>query len=486
MNRFIFCISYIWPLAFMLAVALATTMVFQSQINAHPDEIHHITAAQYYTDHWYPPAVGDPASLNSYSKYGMSYLNEKEIVYFFAGKFARVLSWVGIPSALAIRLFNLLQFAGLCFLFWLKPSSRWALGLCLLSPQIWYIYSYFNGDAFPLTIGFGLAILFGRVTQTLGSSVKTLDISPRQLADIALFVIGLVILAISKRNYQVMLSFFIAASAYRIIGREAGLVFLMGAWLLALLFSFPSTLSINIQFIAITVGLLSLLLLLNLYIREIKSGNSLRFFASILSLSLLLGLTSIAPTAFEKLRPPSVQRLNTGDMVSKTAMNEFKPDQSGRVKFYGTGLRDKGVPFYQIMLRPWNWPELMSKSATGLYGWMRFQAPMWIYVMLWCSYSVLTIGAVRASRLSPQPETRDLGMMMAFSAAGLISAAAYSSWASDFQAQGRYLFPIIPMVATIAPAIAERMNAWWLTIAVGTAFSLSVISFITVGLAHIQ
>ena len=54
------------------AVALALTMAVVSAINyvperwsGPPDEYLHRAAARYYIDHWLPPRVGEPATLDS-------------------------------------------------------------------------------------------------------------------------------------------------------------------------------------------------------------------------------------------------------------------------------------------------------------------------------------------------------------------------------------------------------------------------------------
>ena len=54
-----------------------------------PTSTAHRASARYYVDHWLPPKVGDPATLDSYSRdYGFSYINDTDPVYLFAGKFA--------------------------------------------------------------------------------------------------------------------------------------------------------------------------------------------------------------------------------------------------------------------------------------------------------------------------------------------------------------------------------------------------------------
>ncbi len=472
-----------WALAFLFALALAMVMALISKIDAHPDEIWHIRAAEYYIDHWHPPAVGEPATLGSYSQYGLSYLNERDIVYFFAGKFARILALVSVAPELAIRLFNVIQFGGLCLLFFLRPSVRPGLGLCLLSPQVWYVYSYFNSDAFPLTIGFALAFLFGSGVRLFGSAGQGSALKS-SWSGFALVAVGLVILALSKRNYLVLVSFLVAVAAYRELGREAGLAFLFGAWILALR-DFPS-LSQNAQYAAVIgLGLPGAWLLFRVYRRDFESGHSIRFFLRVGAMIILLGLVAGGPSVLEMLRPIPPAATSLGDMVGRTAKAEYLASPTSPPSYRGLSLREKGEPFYAIFVKPWYWPVFFAASASGMYGYMSIRAPWLIYVILWSSYLALAAAAIRAAVRVPDTELRDLALMIVLSAAGLTFAAAYHSWTNDFQAQGRYILPILPMIAIIAPRLAQRMDPKMLTWSAAVAVGLSFISFAFVGLGNI-
>src|SRR5262245_42765827 len=64
-----------------LSCLLVVIMASRSPINAHPDEGLHLDAGRYFVDHWLPTAVGTPDAAPSYSKYGRSYVDEADIVY---------------------------------------------------------------------------------------------------------------------------------------------------------------------------------------------------------------------------------------------------------------------------------------------------------------------------------------------------------------------------------------------------------------------
>src|SRR5215212_3801704 len=97
-------------LCLIAAPILASVMSLTSDYNHHPDEIHHFEAARYYVDHFFPPVIGDPAVRESYSVWGVSYLNYHWVEYFLAGKFMLLVSPLIGDQLIAARLFNIALF----------------------------------------------------------------------------------------------------------------------------------------------------------------------------------------------------------------------------------------------------------------------------------------------------------------------------------------------------------------------------------------
>jgi len=141
-------VSYL--LVFVLA--LVVVMASISKVNHHPDESVHIRAALYYQDHFLPPRIESPAILHTYSVYGVSRLHSGEIVYLFAGKFLQLARPLHLPPYLVLRFFNVSLFFFLALSAVRSASWRIFLVPLLISPQIWYVFSYFNSDAFALFV----------------------------------------------------------------------------------------------------------------------------------------------------------------------------------------------------------------------------------------------------------------------------------------------------------------------------------------------
>jgi hypothetical protein len=70
-------------------------------------------------------------------------------------------------------------------------------------------------------------------------------------------------------------------------------------------------------------------------------------------------------------------------------------------------------------------------------------------------------------------------------AAALIGASLYHSWTKDFQAQGRYLLPILPMLGILCVQCRAYLNPRILTFFTSTMFLLAAYSFICVALLEI-
>ena len=125
---------------------------------SHPDEETHIWAVQYYTTNWLPPIVDSPEIRRSRTIYGYSYLDERDIIYLFAGKHAALLSFFVENELLLHRLFNFSLIAIIVASTILLGAPN-ALLSCLVAAQTWYIFSYFNGDCFPFIVSFFLSCL---------------------------------------------------------------------------------------------------------------------------------------------------------------------------------------------------------------------------------------------------------------------------------------------------------------------------------------
>ncbi|MBA3352934.1 MAG: hypothetical protein H0U23_11000 [Blastocatellia bacterium] len=447
----------------IVASVLASVMSLTSDYNRHPDEIHHFEAAQYYINAFLPPEIGDPAVRESYSVWGVSYLNYHWIEYFLAGKFMLLVSPLGVSELIAARFFNVVLFAGLAAFFIYRSREDDDIlilaAALVVTPQIWYVFSYVNNDAFALAVSFVCALLVVDPKGTLHRFLISSKISDALPGGIG-FGVLLGLLLISKTNYYAFLIF-------------------LALWML---YRYP--------IVRIASGRLGLDL-----------GRCRKYLVivltaiSVLSFRIALDFHVNGETNFV-----GVSYLNylTGDFEKKEnrllryqediAKPQFKPSTIERDlanTHPGMRLKDKGSSYFDVFT-VWRWHEMSFKSFVGVFGYMNIFAPGGYYKAIALIYAafgayLFVIIVIRRRR----DELVVAGILL-IGAAITMFISSYLSWSYAVQAQGRYLFPVLPMIAMFLYAVRSSVSRTILTGFVLTCFMLSVYSFIFVGLGKIN
>jgi hypothetical protein len=145
----------------------------------------------------------------------------------------------------------------------------------------------------------------------------------------------------------------------------------------------------------------------------------------------------------------------------------------------------KGAPFTEIFT-VWGWHRLTFFSFTGVYGYMTIFGPKAYYTfmaliyLVFASYTALALLRSRDRRAMLQLS------IAAGCAALCILSSAYLSWTYAFQAQGRYLFPILPMGAVLIAVNRKYFSNYLFYSVWVAAFLGSVYSFVFVGLSRIN
>lgn len=374
-------------------LALSFRVAFYSSLNSvHPDEANHLDAGRYYKSHWKLAAIDDPDIKPSRSIFGVSYLDEPEVGYYIAGKFARLLESIVSPDTLNFRIFHLiLLILSIGIIFWNRlPNS---LLIPLLTPQVWYVFSYFNGDAFPLFLSLCCVFVVRRFwgvlqNENVTSSITTLSILLGSFTGLLL---------VSKKNYLFFLFF------------------------------------------------LMIVLLWQLFV--IKDAQQNKLFRKFITQSALVSLSLYLVVTIVDLSRNGIDRnAKLASIVEHSAGVPFKRSTPLSESYFALWLKDKGVAFEELFT-VWKWHKSFYQSFVGQYGYMSvIMSERYYRIFKIVLLSILAFVLVQSVR---KIETSVVFISFTLCLTMLIAATLYRSWTFDFQAQGRYLFPALSMLGIV-------------------------------------
>jgi hypothetical protein len=479
--------SLLWVAPLVLALMLAAAMSFSSAFNAHPDEIHHARAADYYRTNWLPPKFGDPAAVPSYSKYGVSYLHDREIVYLLAGKWSNVVAPLVGDINLAYRLFNLTLLAAIALAFALKPEARPLIVPLLLSAQIWYVFSYFNGDAFALAAALYTAYQISARGSLFNAAHE--ENGRRWLTGVLALGIGFALMLLAKRNYYLLIAFFIAYVALREIGMRAALA-IACATLLGIGWYFSAPADTPVWLFACAALAAGAVLMLDL-VPRLSDPSFRRRMGSFIAAG-AFGLLLLLPrVAFDKLvvEDGANELSNPVATAERFASSQFKPSRiTANTAFWGLRLRERGATYLALLFDAPHWLWLTFQSTVGVYGYMGIFAGAQFYVVIAMVYLAFFASLIHGT--GPPGGAHARHARHALAIAGMYAALALLlsslfSWVFDYQAQGRYLFPAFVMLGVALTEGRQRQQAAS-GAAAALAFLLAAYSFYDLGLALIR
>jgi hypothetical protein len=411
-------------MAFMLATAMGT-----SKGPIHADEGIQMKAGRYYIDHWMPPGICDPAIADTYSVYGASRLEKLEIVYFLAGKFVKVLQFTELNDFIKFRLFNIFLFFILTVLCIRNADYRVLTLPLLISPQIWYVFTYFNSEAFAMFI---LILVSYQVFSTQSMMNRLLaELGEHGKVELYLIVLGLLfsLLLLIKTNFYIFIIF------------------------------------------------LTLCLLLKLYRKA---------FPNPLMALKRIGVIILISASVFGLRYSVDLAVNGGDRrqkyldcVEKMARPMYKPSNDlSRLHLY-MRLRDRGVSFKEMFIGR-NWGTISFCRAFGIYFFKPIAPDAYYKLVLATSlfFGAFIFFSILFNR---NIDNILLSMIVLVSSLLLIGLSFWHSWTVDFQAHGRYLFPIFSMIGVLIFQSIRDLNKPLFNFFVIFMFIVSSYSYIFIG-----
>ena len=481
--------------AFSLITAMA--VIARTDVSVSPDELSHVASARYYYDHWLKPKIGAPETLDAHrtNVYGVAYLAGTDPVYQIASKFAVAIWPIFENDVIALRMFNVMLFGLLVLLAFRIPTVGLALIPVLATPQGWYIFSYFNGEGLPLFLSILVMVMFFNITKS------DHPIDPRTLLK-KLFWMGCMVggILLSKPNYWVVLGvlalLFIAYRNYLTKGKFSlmalGWLFtLLGAFLLldnqialpTLVRAIPMGVGIGLLFWTGISAIQNLIGQYKLNLRSIKPAVAL-----VLGLVAVLGVKALDEARLNALPFTAARTAAQNAVMEATASHKYKVSslETGAIS-KNRRMRDQGVGLRGLLFeKPWF--RISVSSFLGVYGYLN----IWPDIKHFSLTLLIMFSMVALSTLvlAGRTDQRYLGYSVQVSVfVGVVTMVAASvgvSWIEVYQPQGKYLLPILPILAAAGLfagqyATKSKLLPWL----VGGAFLLSVVSFLFVGIRWI-
>jgi len=438
--------------ALALIVGLASLAIQSPSVS--PDEDLHEADARYFSSHWSPPRIDSPEMQSTYaaSPYGVSYSSEWNVTYLFAGKFGNLTRGLGIDERAGYRLYHATLFAcvlGMILLLRLPVAASIPL---IITPQVWYLFSYLNGDALP----FSAAILAAALTFAPSSGFRSYVAGDARLTasaglQIAAFVVCLALLIISKRNYWPVAAFIAIGAAIVPLNLSSRLVAALSALLFVSIVGIAGGPALTAAYgtgITLVAGLVALICAwqvvrwARMWLARGRSSRSAVRYAGIVALSIALAFPWIAQDYLKNGAGSHKQHL-VDNMRELHADPAFKPSSSTPAP--GLKMAEQGYTLRQLVSPPLDWHVATYKSFFGVYGYMQHYASPRFYWLMGLSAGLLTLLGV-ATTLALDPRGKSYVVLASATALSLIAASFLHSWTYDFQAQGRYVLGIVVLL----------------------------------------
>lgn len=421
------------PLFLAIIFILITLMATTSVENTHPDEYVHIDASRYYQNHWLPPHVESPEIRRSYSVYGVSRLNTDETSYLLTGKLSKLLVPLHITEYQTLRLFNVLLFGIILLFVILRPDARPFALPFLLTPQLWYTFSYCNSDAFAIFLYFFTCCQIVLPDTMLNTLLKK-SFSSKYLCHYLLLAVLFALLFLAKKNYFILIPFLL-------------FFYLWKNWHIS---------------------------------KELKKEFLLRL--------LILVLAGLCLAGARKACDYYVNGFDRAEKLAalqeKLAQPIYKPSTELHKKHVHLYMKARGNSLEKI-IKVDRWFAKTFRSTFGVYGYFTLSAADDYYIIVqWLGTAFLLFFIGSIVMKGGLQNTILLLVGLSFGV-GLIGISLWHSWTSDFQAQGRYLFPILFLLGIIYSQTRDVFQKRILSFFVFSMFTISLYSFIYIALRNI-
>ncbi len=421
------------PLGMLIVGGAVLALSTVSKFDTHPDEVTHVTNAEFYRTHYKPPEACSDETRYTYTTYGVSRLDNREIAYYLGGRYLQLVEAIPATNYSKLRYLNVALFLMLLLMAVRAPQSRILFLPLLLTPQAWYLFSYYNSDALSL-------------------------------------------FAVYLAAFQV----FVPTSILRRLLRgERPPTLVLGVILIALVIALQYWVKLNYIFYPLFLIMLGLSWwILNRRMPDLTTAAPIMA-ALVLGTSLFL--------SWEVSR----HAINDFSLAEKayscreiTAGRLYKPSTPLDKVHLNFRLRDKGYSLVDMVTRK-NWFERIYSSALGTYGYTQYSNSInhykivSLFILLLFAYVVVTV-LVRGDAMARMAVLSTIAAI-----GGITFAAALNNWDQDYQPQGRYLMVYLPLFGSLMAMYAHKLSLKMVTLLGLIPFLMGLYSFYAVALIEI-
>lgn len=409
------------------AVFLCIYIAGRSPFWLNPDEYEVRSAVRYYFTHWLPPDIRSDEISDAFAVYGTSRHSEFNTFYFWTGKIGQFFK----DAAMQSRWLNMTLFAVMAAMIAKYCRKYFAfLFVLLLTPQVWYIFSYTTSDALDFFLGF-LAIYQLIKEDSILNRLLREPFSGKWIPGYALLSLLFVHLFWAKLSFYPILLF------------------------------------------------IFLILLIRLFEKQGKERTALfRKYLALAGLTLGIFLIRYMITDFPYygFHKQSV----IAEVMELRAAYEYKPSTPPHEQAASIYLYRKGVPL-SLFFGEMEFNQTLFRTVAGFFGNYDFGMADWYYAAMAVLYLALF-----ACLIYELARMKNRKKWLEFGAVCVCIALQYAliflnGYFVDFQPQGRYMLPALLYVTYLVYTCKEAKNNRMIRLLLCAACLLSLYAYGTVG-----
>ena len=409
------------------AVLLCFYIGSRSPFWLNPDEYEVRAAVRYYKTNWLPPDLRSDEIADAFAVYGTSRHSEFNTFYFWAGKIGQFFK----DAALQSRWLNMGLLAAMAAIVVRYCKKYFALlFVLLLTPQLWFIYSYTTSDALDFFWGFLCIFQLIKEDSTLNQILEG-KFSKKQIP-------GYLLLSLLFVNM-----FWAKVSFYPI-----------------LLFAF-------------------LILLIRLFNKQGAERKILfRKYLVLVGLTFAIFAVRYMITDFGYYGFDKYGVYN--EVMELRATYEYKPstpphEQAGSIYLY-----NKGVPL-SLFFGEMRFNQDLFNTFAGFFGNYNFGMAGWYYYVMAGLYIAL-LGCLIYELVKMKNKRKWLEFAAVMLCIGMQYLLVFiNGYFVDFQPQGRYMLPALLYVAYLVYTCKESKNNKLIRLILCATCILSLYAYLTVG-----